>query len=151
LTLSPGDHNELQSKIVEEFGARFVPGGRLLYLGDTAQKNLFLDEKMFSELGVAAPDRDKLPDVVFYDEKRDWIFLVEAVTSHGPMSPKRIIELRDMFSGCESGIVYVTAFFDFKTFREFAGDIAWETEVWLAEMPGHLIHYNGDRFVGPRE
>ncbi|MFS2517149.1 MULTISPECIES: BsuBI/PstI family type II restriction endonuclease [Parabacteroides] len=29
-------------------------------------------------------------------------------------------------------------------------DIAWETEVWIAENPGHMIHFNGDRFIGPR-
>ena len=29
-------------------------------------------------------------------------------------------------------------------------ELAWETEVWIAEMPEHMIHLNGDRFMGPR-
>ncbi len=27
--------------------------------------------------------------------------------------------------------------------------IAWESEVWIAEEPMHMIHFNGERFLGP--
>jgi hypothetical protein len=110
----------------------------------------YLDEASFEALGVAASSHDKLPDVVLYDKERRWVFLVEAVTSHGPISPKRYLELGEMFAGCSAGLVYVSAFPDFATFKNFLSDVAWDTEVWLAEMPDHLIHYNGDRFLGPR-
>jgi adenine-specific DNA-methyltransferase len=43
----------------------------------------------------------------------------------------------------------VTAFPDRVTFRKFAKDIAWETEVWIADNPDHMIHFNGDKFLGP--
>lgn len=147
--LSPGEHNELQEEIINEFGPRFAPNAVVIYVGDTANKSLHIDEPIFHKLGVALPSHDKLPDVVLYDEKRNWLFLIEAVTSHGPVSPKRYVELEEVFRGCPAGRVYVTAFPDFATFRSFAADIAWETEVWLAEMPSHLVHYNGDRFLGP--
>jgi len=148
--LSPGKHNALQAAIIEEFGPRFAPGATLLYLGDTENKKLILDEDGFEALGVPAPSHEKLPDVVLYDDNRQWLFLVEAATSRGPISPKRYLELEEMFAGCSAGLVYVTAFPDFVTFRKFLSDVAWDTEVWLAEMPEHLIHYNGDRFLGPR-
>ena len=148
--LSPGKHNELQAAIVEEFGPRFAPGATLLYLGDTENKKLILDADAFAALGVPAPSHEKLPDVVLYDEKRQWLLLVEAVTSRGPISPKRYVELERMFAGCSAGIIYVTAFPDFTTFKGFLSHIAWDTEVWLAEMPDHMIHFNGDRFLGPR-
>ncbi len=148
--LSPGKHNELQAAIVEEFGPRFAPGARLLYLGDTAQKTLILDKAGFATLGIPAPSHDKLPDVVLYDQQRNWLYLIEAVTSHGPVSPKRRVELEEAISGCSAGIIYVSAFPDFTTFKAYLTEIAWETEVWLAELPGHLIHFNGDRFLGPR-
>jgi len=148
--LSPGKHNELQAAVVEEFGPRFAPGAKLLYLGDTANKTLHIDEAGFEELGIPVPSHDKLPDIVFYDETHNWLFLIEAVTSHGPVSPKRHLELEEVFSGCSAGRVYVTAFPDFKTFKNHLTEIAWETEVWLAEMPDHMIHFNGDRFLGPR-
>lgn len=148
--LSPGKHNELQAAIIEEFGPRFAPGARLLYLGDTANKTLVLDEAGFDELGVSAPSHDKLPDVVLYDKERRWLFLIEAVTSHGPVSHKRHLELEEVLEGSSAGRVYISAFPDFATFKNFLTEIAWETEVWLAEIPDHLIHFNGDRFLGPR-
>jgi hypothetical protein len=144
--LSPGKHNELQAAVVEEFGPRFAPGARLLYLGDTANKTLILDKMGFEELGIPVPNHDKLPDIVFYDKTRNWLFLIEAVTSHGPVSHKRHFELEEAFSDCSAGRIYVSAFPDFATFKSFLAEIAWETEVWLAEIPDHLIHFNGDHF-----
>ena len=151
LELSPGKHNKVQKAIVEDFAPRFAPGSRLLYLGDTAKKDLSLDEKGLAALGIPITEHDKLPDVVLYDEERNWLFLVEAVTSHGPMSPKRVLELEEMLDGCTAGTVHVSAFPDFAEFRKHMTAIAWETEVWLADTPDHMIHYNGDRFMGPRE
>ncbi len=145
--LSPGRHNELQVAIVEEFGPRFVPGGVLVYLGDTENKTVILEASIFKKLGVPVPSHEKLPDVVLYDRERDWLFLVEAVTSHGPVSPKRHLELEEALRGCSAGRVYVTAFPDFSTFKRFLSDIAWETEVWIAEAPDHLIHFNGERLL----
>ena len=97
LKLSPGKHNKLQATVVKEFAARFAPGARLLYLGDTAQKNLFVDADRLREFGIALTEHDKLPDVGLFDEKRGWLFLIEAVTSHGPMTPKRVVELEKIF------------------------------------------------------
>lgn len=149
--LSPGKHNKLQAAIVEEFGPRFAPGATLLYLGDTENKALILDQAGFERLGISAPSHDKLPDVVFHDASRNWLFLIEAVTSHGPVSPKRHFELEQILQKCTADRVYVSAFPDFVTFKSFLTEIAWETEVWLAEVPDHLIHFNGDRFLGPHK
>lgn len=148
--LSPGKHNRLQVAIVEDFGPRFAPGAKLLYLGDTANKSLLLDEDAFHELNIPLTRHDKLPDVILYDLERKWLYLIEAVTSHGPVTPKRRVELDEMLDGCLAGLIYVSAFPDFTTFRNFLSEIAWETEVWLSELPDHMIHFNGDRFMGPR-
>ncbi len=149
--LSPGAHNKLQKAVVEQFASRFVEDPMLLYLGDTANKNLYVHAENLKALRFAVTQHDKLPDVIVYDEKRRWLFLVEAVTSHGPMSPKRVLELEKMLADCPVGLVYVSAFSDMTEFRRHSRDIAWDTEVWIAELPEHLIHYNGDRFLGPRE
>ncbi|TRL37606.1 restriction endonuclease [Methylosinus sporium] len=151
IRLSPGKHNEVQKAIVEEFAPRFAPGSELLYMGDTAKKNLVVNEKALADLGIPITEHDKLPDVVLFDRTRGWLFLVEAVTSHGPVSPKRIVELEAMLKGCKAGFVYVSAFPDMAEFKKHAKEIAWETEVWLADVPDHLIHFNGDRFFGPRK
>jgi hypothetical protein len=150
LKLSAGKHNEVQAAIVEQFAPRFANGGTLLYLGDTAKKDLFVDEKGLKDLGIPIDQHSKLPDVVIYDNKRKWLFLIEAVTSHGPVSPKRLLELEDFLKNCKVGKVYVTAFPDMSEFKKHSNNIAWETEVWLMEVPDHMIHFNGDRFMGPR-
>lgn len=156
--LSPGKHNQLHADIVHEFCSRFVgDGGRVLYIGDTASsrseggKLMHVEADFLEALGVPPMAHDKLPDVVVYDEVRKWLFLIEAVTSHGPVSPKRWLELEEAFKGCKVGLVYVTAFPDRSEFRKNAADIAWETEVWIADNPDHMIHFNGDRFMGPHE
>jgi len=145
--LSPGKHNELQVAIIEKFGPTFAPGAKLLYLGDTAKKKLIVDEANLTRLGIPISDHDKLPDVVLYDEERNRLLLIEAVTSHGPVSPKRYVELEAFFRACSAGRIYVSAFPDFATFKTFLTDIAWDTEVWLSEIPDHLIHFNGDQFL----
>lgn len=150
-SLSPGKHNKLEAAIVEEFGPRFAPGAKLIYLGDTAKKTLILDDATFAKLGVLVSEHGKFPDVILYDPKRKWLFLIEAVTAHGPISPKRQVELGKLFEKCKASKIYVTAFLDFATYKKYANEIAWETEVWIAEMPSHMIHLNGDKFLGPRK
>ena len=151
LNLSSGRHNRVQKAIVEEFAPRFAQGATLLYLGDTANKNLHVDESGLARIGVQITGGSKLPDVVLHDPKRNWVFLVEAVTSHGPMTSTRVIQLKEMFESCECGQVYVSAFPDMQGFRRHIRQLAWDTEVWLCSDPDHMIHFNGDRFVGPRE
>lgn len=157
IKLSPGSHNQLHADIVHEFCPRFIggDGGIVLYIGDTASsrneggKLMVLDTERLDALGVPPMSHDKLPDVVVYDEKREWLFLIEAVTSHGPVSPKRWFELEEALKDCKVGRVYVTAFPDKAEFRKNASELAWETEVWIADEPDHMIHFNGDRFLGP--
>lgn len=150
LKLSPGKHNEVQAAIVEQFRPEFAENSELLYFGDTENKNLFTDKKTLKEIGIPIDQHSKLPDVVLYDRKKNWIYLIEAVTSHGPVSPKRMIELEKLLENCSAGKIYVTAFLDFTDFKKWSKKIAWETEIWICEMPSHMIHFNGDRFLGPR-
>jgi hypothetical protein len=150
LRFSPGKHNQVQIAVLTEFAPRFAPGGLLLYVGDTAKKNLYMDEERLKGLGIAIDEHSKLPDVILFDDKRKWVFLIEAVTSHGPISPKRLLELEEMLKQCQAGKIYVTAFPDFREFRRHTSEIAWETEVWIVDFPDHMIHFNGDRFMGPR-
>ena len=149
-SFSAGKHNELQKAIIEEFAPRFAPNSECLYVGDTIEKDLVKNINKLEKLGFEITLHDKMPDVVLYREDKDWIYFVESVTSVGPMDPKRILEIEEMTKDVKAGKVYVTAFLDFKTYKRFSADLAWETEAWIAEMPDHMIHLNGDRFMGPR-
>lgn len=148
---STGKHNELQKAIIEEFAPRFAQNTEVIYVGDTTNKFLVLNQDRFKELKMEVFAHDKLPDVVLYDKDKNWLYFIEAVTSVGEITPKRIIEIEEITKDCNAGNIYITAFQDFKTYKKFANSIAWETEVWLAESPEHMIHLNGNRFMGPRD
>ena len=150
-SFSPGKHNHLQKLIIEEFAPRFAENSECLYVGDTIQKDLVKNEERLKELGFEITLHDKMPDVVLYSEDKHWIYFIESVTSVGAMEPKRIKEIKEMTQQVSAGKIYVTAFLDFKTFKKFSESLAWETEVWIADMPDHMIHLNGDRFLGPRK
>lgn len=144
-------NDELQKAIIEQFAPRFAPNSECLYVGDTIQKDLLKDEVKLKELGFKITLQDKMPDAILYVKDKNWIYFIESVTSVGPMDPKRIVELNEMTKNVCSGKIFVTAFLDFKTFKKFSESLAWDTEVWIAEMPDHMIHLNGDRFLGPRD
>ncbi len=147
--LSPGKHSSLIKALCEEFGPRFVPDGQLVYAGDTGKKWGYCNESLLATFGVAAGSHGKMPDVMIFDPDRRWLILAEAVTSHGPVDAKRHHELSALFKGCGAGLVFVSAFPDRRTFNKYQEMIAWESEVWIADHPSHLIHFDGTRFLGP--
>ena len=149
VTLSPGGQNPLIKQVIEEFCPRFAPGAMVVYIGDTESKFLHLESAYLEGLGVVIAPSAKMPDVVAHDTKRNWLLLVEAVTSAGAVDWKRRNELKELFNGCKAGLVFVTAFGSRRAMQSFLPLISWETEVWVAEAPDHLIHFNGERFLGP--
>lgn len=149
VALSPGGQNPLIKTVIEEFCPRFVPGGTIIYIGDAEDKFLHLDTEYLEKLGVVVPAPAKMPDVLVHDTRRNWLLLIEAVTSAGPVDPKRRKELKELFKGCKAGLIFVTAFASRDVMRGFLAHISWETEVWVAEDADHMIHFDGERFLGP--
>lgn len=149
VTLSPGGQNPLIKAVIEEFCPRFVAGGTVAYIGDAEDKFLHLDATYLQGLGVVIAPSAKMPDVVVHDTSRDWLVLIEAVSTAGPVDGKRRKELKELFQGCRAGLVFVTAFETRAVMQSFLSQISWETEVWIAANPDHLIHFNGERFLGP--
>jgi hypothetical protein len=147
---SAGEHNALQKAIIEEFAPRFASGSEVLYVGDTENKDLLKNREVLEQLGVKISDHDKLPDVVLYTKEKGWLYFIEAVTRVGPISVKRIVEINAMTVNCKTGKIFITSFPDRKTYKRFVDQLAWETEVWIADDPDHMIHLNGDNFLGPR-
>ena len=150
ISISAGEHSNLIRAIIHEFGSYFVPGGELVYVGDTEKKWGYFDEELLASIGVKVGHHGKMPDVVIYYRKNNWLVLIEAVASSGPVDGGRHSELAELFKESKAGLVYVTAFTDRGVvFRKFLAVVAWETEVWCASDPTHLIHFNGVRFLGP--
>lgn len=144
---SPGKHNELQIKVITEFRVLFCGDAEVLYVGDTARKLLYVKAEVLKALNIPLTEHGKLPDVLLYNRVKDQLILVEAVTAHGPLSPKRQVEIEKTLKDCKSQRIYVSAFPDFREFRKHIDNIAWETEVWIANNPEHMIHFNGPKFI----
>ena len=151
IDLSPGEHNELIQAIIEGFAPRFAPYSTLVYVGDTGDKWGYFNEKLLNDLGISIDSHGKMPDVVLHYAEKNWLLLVESVTSHGPVDGKRHSELSKMFAESTAGLVYITAFPNRAIMARYISEIAWETEVWVADSPSHIIHFNGERFLGPHE
>jgi type II restriction enzyme len=149
LHFSSGEHNILQKKIIEEFLPRFGGGCLVLYIGDTTKKLLHVDENNLKRLNFFTLSHDELPDIIAYDPIHNWLYLIEAVYSSGPMSEIRLHELKKLLKNCKADLIFITTFLKRDDFRKWSSDIAWETEVWIADNPDHLIHFNGSKFLGP--
>jgi type II restriction enzyme len=149
VTLSPGGQNTLIKQMVDEFCPRYAPGGQVLYIGDADEKWAVFREAELATLGVTVNQHGKMPDLVVYLPDKNWLILMEAASSHGPVDGQRHAELAHLFAGSTAGLVYVSCFPSRAIMRKYLTQIAWETEVWCAEDPTHLIHFNGDRFLGP--
>ena len=151
INLTPGAHSKLIKQIITEFAPRYAPGAEVIYVGDTGSKGGYLLSDRLVELGISVDQHGKLPDVMLYLKEKNWLLLVESVTSHGPVDAKRRNELTILFVTAKPSLIYVTAFPDRAVMGRYLGEISWETEVWCADAPTHLIHFNGERFLGPYE
>jgi len=149
ILLTPGEHSQLIKSFMETFVPGFVPGSRVLFAGDAGETCGYFDEEGLGSLGVDVDMRDNMPGVVLYYPAKNWLLLVEAVTSHGPIDEKRRDELAKLFNRSTAGLLYVSAFATKDDLTRYAEEIAWKTEVWIAETPTHMIHFNGERLFGP--
>ena len=149
IELSLGEHNVLQKQIIEQFLPRFGSDCEVLYIGDTSNKILHIEVAELKKLNFFELSHDELPDIIAYSKKKKWLYLIEAVHSSGTMSETRVLELKKMLKDCKAGIVFVTTFLTKADFRKWMLNIAWETEVWTADNPDHLVHFNGHKFLGP--
>ena len=148
-SLSAGGQNVLIHSVIEDFCSRYTPGGYVCYLGDAGEKMSAEEHEYLQSLGVTINTHGKMPDVVVHLKDKNWLVLIEAVTSHGPIDNKRKRELEKLFTGASAGLVFITAFATRQVMVKYLREIAWETDVWLAENPSHLIHFNVEKFLGP--
>jgi hypothetical protein len=150
ILLAPGEHCQLLKGFIENFVPHFVPGSRVLYVNDAGGKYEYFDEERLRTLGVEVEVHgNMLPDIILHYPAKNWLLLVESVTSHGPIDEKRRDELATLFSRSTAVLLYVSAFATRDDLARYAEEIAWKTEVWIAETPKHMIHFDGERLLGP--
>jgi len=105
LTFSAGEHNHLQKAIIEDFLPRYGNCAEVLYVGDTSDKYLYLEKEKLEELNFFEISHEELPDVIAYSKKKNWLYLIEAVHSSGPISELRLIQLQKLTKDCKADIV----------------------------------------------
>lgn len=147
---SKGENANVRKAVLEYFVPIFARDSVCVYLSDKKGTALYKDDELLQQLGFNLAETDKLPDIILYKKDSNWLYLIEDAVHSEPISFWRMNDLKNMTSAIEAGKIYVTACEDINTYKKFAKDFAWDTEVWLADMPGHMIHFNGDRFMGPR-
>ena len=148
--LKEGEHNIIQKLVIEEFLPRYGHGAELLYVGDSDNKfGVRFEKQKLLDLGFSDLTQGKLPDIVAYSESEDWIYMIEAYHTSNPITPERKLELKKVMGDCADKGVFVTAFENITSFKSCPEDLAWETEVWIATDPDHMIHRDGSRFLGP--
>lgn len=147
--LSAGGQNLLIKAMIEEFCPRFAPGGRVLYVGDTNKVNETIDAEELENIGIVLPERGKEPDLIVWRRDKNWLYLMEACSTHGPVDVTRKHELNSLFGDSGHDLIYVSCFPNRKVMQGYLGDLAWETEAWCADTPDHMIHLDGEKFMGP--
>lgn len=147
IALHPDPHNVLQKDIIEKFLPKFGFDSELLYIGDADNKYLVYQKDKLEDIGFFNLNHAELPDVIAYSERKNLLFLIEAFHSTGAITIDRLSNLKRLTENCKAKIVFITAFADFKIFIKHSRKIAWDTEIWIAEIPEHMIHYNGPKFL----
>ena len=148
--LSPGEHNALQVAIIEEFGPRFAPGADVLYVGDTAKKHVIFEQRPARRAGRADHRaRQAAGCRALRSAEAMAVYDRGGYVARAGFAEDGIGRSSRSLGSCPAERVYVTAFLSIGDFRKYAADIAWETEVWIAATPDHMIHFNGPKFLGP--
>ena len=141
--------SSLVHAVLNDFRDHFAPRSTIVHAGEVRNGRARSNRKAFAQIGIGIMLEAELPDVILLDPEARRLFLVEAVTSHGPVSALRRRQLAEIFDAVTLGIVYVTAFESRAALAPYLDEISWETEVWVADAPTHLIHFDGNRFLGP--
>ena len=139
--------NALLGQILDDFAPRFAQEGLVRYVAnnDWARQNPLLIE----DLGLTPKMRRRMPDVLIHQAGINRLILIDASTSNGVMTKARRDELSQIYFGSRAGLSFVTAFTSRDEMSTSVDEIAWGTSAWIADEPAHLIHFNGDKFLGP--
>ncbi len=116
--------DEIVSAVLAGFVPRWFPNSRRLYVAATSVSAAYVCSAGMNALGISVDAAAKMPDVMIHDVKRNWLVLIEAVTSAGPVDGKRRSELKQLFKNSSAGLVFVTAFETRKAMQAFLGQIS---------------------------
>ncbi len=147
--LIPGKHSALQIAIVEKFGPRFAIGATVLYLSDILARATIYEKDRLGQLGIVTSTLNELSDIILYSEAKHRLYLIEVGISHRAITRRRRQALEQPMKECSATRIYISAFLNHAEFGRYCHLIAWESHVWLADIPEHMIHYDGEQYIIP--
>lgn len=74
--------------------------------------------------------------------EKDWLVLIGAYTTHGPIDIIRHNELKELFGKSGHRLIFVTAFMNRNAMTKHISEIAWETGAWLVDSLTYMVHFN---------
>lgn len=137
----PGRQNSLLVDTIELFGPQYAPDSFILYLQDVSNNITIYEHIWLAQLGLLITAPALLPDILLYHEGADMLFFIELVTMHGPIVQQRKYALEALSRKVKTRRVYVSVFFSYIDFKPHATSIAWDSCVWMAQIPDHIIYY----------
>ena len=151
ISLKKSAHNKLQVNILESLIPLICKEKpELLYIGDATNRDLWQKNERLEELGIHIFSQSgNLPDIIVYDRCAKRIIFIEAYHSTGPFTIDRVNDIKALCK-CEEGTeaAFITAFDSTAKMLKNYKDVAWDTDMWSADEPTHLVHKNGDKFIG---
>lgn len=142
--LSPGVHSQLTAEVVQVYAPGFLQAPQVVYLGDTRRKDGYQNRDLMRELNLPLQVTASLPDVILLSEVERCLTVVEVVASSGPISEARMGQLAQLIQQSQAlgyRPRYVTAFPSRRVFRRFVEEMAWGTQVWIAEEAEQVIQF----------
>lgn len=149
--LSPGTHSQLTAEVVQVYAPIFLRAPQVVYLGDTRRKDGYQNRDLMRELNLPLQVTASLPDVILLSEVERCLAVIEVVASSGPISESRLGQLAPLVQqSLALGYRprYVTAFPSRRVLRRFVEELAWGTQVWIAEEAEQVIRFGDDRGNG---
>lgn len=144
--LAQGPSSVLIKAVVEEFLPRFLYAPAVVLLSESRTKIVVQEKALIEALGLRIETDRLLPDLIALDTQlgRELLLFVEVVATDGPVTPSRKKALEAMAEEAHftaDKLAFVTVYLDrdHATFRKTFGSLAWNTLVWLASEPEHII------------
>ena len=128
--------------VLGKFRRRFAPGSEVLWVSEQRSRLVRLGHSRRNLLELPLPEGIDLPNIVLLQRKLSRMFLVEVIGAGGLLNSTRCAELRRGLRGFRLKLVFITASASRSELRDRLHEIAWQTHVWIANEPNHIIHFD---------
>jgi len=138
-------HGDLIKTSIEVYAPRFLPGFEVLYIDDADGDRVSEDEQeKLKRAGISITLSDAMPDVLLWNPKTDWAWIIEAVTSDGEVDHHKVQQVNTLIKRCgKAGVGFTTTYPTWKhcsARQSKHKNLAIGTYIWIAEDPAKQFY-----------